>query len=128
MSTSDIPENALFVCFGGMSNVGTLTGLAALQAVRQAKPGQAGIFCLGGLPTEAPLVLSKTRAAHRIITVDGCPLNCARKIVEQAGFAPYRTINLVEQCGIKKGPPQEYGEEEMQVAVKAIVDAITSSE
>jgi len=36
MSNNNIPENALFVCFGGMSNVGTLTGLAGLQAVRQA--------------------------------------------------------------------------------------------
>jgi len=39
-----------------------------------------------------------------------------------------KTINLVEDCGIKKGPPQAYGDEEMQVAVKAIVDAIKSSE
>jgi hypothetical protein len=36
MSNNNIPENALFVCFGGMSNVGTPTGLAGLQAVRQA--------------------------------------------------------------------------------------------
>ena len=38
MSNSNVPENALFVCFGGMSNVGTLTGLAGLQAVRQVEP------------------------------------------------------------------------------------------
>ena len=128
MSNSNVPKNALFVCFGGMSNVGTLTGLAGLQAVRQVEPGQAGIFCLGGLPTQSQLVLDKTRAAQRIITVDGCPLNCARKIVEQAGFVPYKTINLVEDCSIKKGPPQAYGDEEMQVAVKAIVDAVRSRE
>jgi uncharacterized metal-binding protein len=87
-----------------------------------------GIFCLGGLPTQSQLVLDKTRAAQRIVTVDGCPLNCARKIVEQAGFVPYKTINLVEDCSIKKGPPQAYGDEEMQVAVKAIVDAVRSRE
>lgn len=98
-----VPENAIFVCFGGMSNVGVLTGLAALEAVKQLGPEQAGIFCLGGLPTEAPLVLQKTRAARRLITVDGCLLNCARKIVEQAGFTPDKTINLVQDCGIKSG-------------------------
>ena len=123
-----VPENALFVCFGCMSNVGTLTGLAGLEAVKQLEPGKAGIFCLGGLPTQSQSVLDKTRAAQRIITVDGCPLNCARKIVEQAGFAPYKTINLVEDCGIKKGPPQTYGDEEMQVAVRAIVDAINDDQ
>jgi hypothetical protein len=34
----------------------------------------------------------------------------------------------VVDCGIKKGPPQAYGDEELQVAVKDIVDAINSSE
>ncbi len=125
---SNVPENALFVCFGGMSNVGTLTGLASLEAVRQAGPGKAGIFCLGGLPTGAETVLVKTRAVRRIITVDGCPLNCARKIVEAAGFTPARTINLVEDCGIKKGPPTQYGDAELQAAVEAILDAMEDGE
>ena len=121
---NNVPENALFVCFGGMSNVGTLTGLAALEAVKQMGPDKAGIFCLGVLPTEAPLVLKKTHAARRIITVDGCPLNCARKIVEGAGFTPDQVINLVEDCGIKKGPPLAYGDEEMQAALAAIRQAV----
>jgi uncharacterized metal-binding protein len=73
---SNVPKNALFVCFGGLSNVGTLTGLAGLEAVRRAEPGEAGIFCLGGLPTEAKSVMDKTHALERIITVDGCALNC----------------------------------------------------
>jgi len=124
MAETQAPTNALFVCFGGMSNVGTLTGLASLEVVRQAGPGKAAIFCLGGLPTGVPAVLDKTRAAKRIITVDGCPMNCARKIVEQAGFTPDRTINLVEDCGLKKGPSLEYGDEEMQMAIAVIGDAV----
>lgn len=122
--SNQVPENALFVCFGGMSNVGVLTGLAGLQAVQQVEAGKAGIFCLGGLPTQSPSVLEKTRAVKRIITVDGCPLNCARKIVEQAGFTPARRINLVEDCGIKKGPPSDFSEVEVQAVTRAIVEAI----
>lgn len=122
--SGNVPENALFVCFGCLSNVGTLTGLAGLEAVKQAGPDKAGIFCLGGLATEAEMVLDKTRAAKRIITVDGCPLNCARKIVERAGFTPARTINLVQDCGLKKGPPLQYDEGDMQVATEAILSAL----
>lgn len=121
---NNVPKNALFVCFGGMSNVGTLTGLAAMEAIRRTAPGEAGIFCLGGLPTEAQSVTDKTRAAQRIITVDGCPLNCSRKIVEQAGFKPSRAITLVNDCGIKKGPPMEYTEADLGAAVEAILRAI----
>jgi uncharacterized metal-binding protein/DNA-binding transcriptional ArsR family regulator len=124
MRNNNVPENALFVCFGGMSNVGTLTGLAGLEAVRQLEPGKAGIFCLGGLPTQSQSVLDKTHAAQRIITVDGCQLNCARKIVEQAGFTPYKTINLVEDCGIRKGPPFTHTEEDLRAAVQTILDAV----
>jgi uncharacterized metal-binding protein len=120
----NIPENALFVCFGAMSNVGMLTGLAALEAVKQVEPGTAGIFCLGGLPTHAPTVLAKTQAVRRIITIDGCPLNCARKIVEQAGFTPARIINLAADCGIEKRPGASPEPHEMQAAVQLIVHTI----
>ena len=122
--SNKVRENALFVCFGGLSNVGTLTGLAGLEVEKQLGPEKACIFCLGGLPTEGKLVLDQTRAAKHIITVDGCPLNCARKIVEAAGFVPDRIINLVEDCGLKKGPPLEYTDEDLQVAVSAILEAV----
>jgi uncharacterized metal-binding protein len=120
----NVPENALFVCFGAMSNVGMMTGLAALEAVKQVEPGKAGIFCLGGLPTQAPSVLEKTRAVKRIITVDGCPLNCSRKIVEQAGFTPTRTINLVTDCKIAKKNASMFDPGEMQPAIDAIITAV----
>jgi len=119
-----LPDNALFVCFGGMSNVGTLTGLAGLEAVKRAGPGKAAIFCLGGLPTQAPSVIEKTSKVGRIVTVDGCPLNCARKIVEQAGFHPAATITLVDDCGIVKGPPTQYTADDLETAVAAILAAL----
>jgi len=63
MSNNNIPENALFVCFSGMPNMGRLTSLPGLQAPRQFELGQTGIFRLGVLPTEDPIVLNKTCAA-----------------------------------------------------------------
>ncbi|OGO19568.1 MAG: hypothetical protein A2Z14_02365 [Chloroflexi bacterium RBG_16_48_8] len=104
--------------------MGMLTGLAGLQVIRRAPKGGASIFCLGGLATEAPLVLEKTRAAERIITVDGCPLNCALKIVEGAGFAPDVKINLVEDCGIQKGKPFTHTDADLETAVLAIQSAL----
>ena len=101
-----VPQNALFVCFGCLSNVGTLTGLAGAGWLlryrrcwtRPALPG-------GSSPW-------------------GCPLDCACKIVERAGFTPDRTINLVQDCGLKKGPPLEYSDEDLQVAAEAILSAV----
>jgi uncharacterized metal-binding protein len=123
----NVPEIALFVCFGAMSNVGAMTGLAALEAVKRVEPGKAGIFCLGGLPTQAPTVLSKTQAVKRIVTIDGCPLNCSRKIVEQAGFTPTKTINLVSDCGIVKKSLADFNHKDMVPAIAAIVNAINEN-
>jgi uncharacterized metal-binding protein len=107
-----------------MSNVGTLTGLAGMEAVKRAGPGKAAIFCLGGLPTGAPTVLEKTSKVGRIVVVDGCALNCAHKIVEQAGFHPDAVITLVDDCGIKKGPPTQYTPDDLETAVAAILAAL----
>lgn len=124
MTENKTSQTALFVCFGCLSNVGALTGLAGLEVVRRLGLERVNIFCLGGLATEAPPVLEKTRAAERIITVDGCPMNCARKIVERAGFTPDRAINLVKDCGLKKGPPLDYSNEDLQTAESAILAAV----
>ncbi len=101
-----------------------MTGLAAIEASKHVEPRKAGIFCLGGLPTQAPTVLEKTRAVKKIVTVDGCPLNYSRKIVEQAGFTPAVTINLVTDCGIQKKPSSQFDPKEMKPATAAIISAI----
>ncbi|MGC8878258.1 MAG: putative zinc-binding protein [Anaerolineae bacterium] len=125
---SGTPETALFVCFGGMSNVGTLTGLAGLEVMKQLGRQKACIFCLGGLPTKAPTVLKATEGAQHIITVDGCSINCARKLVEAAGFTPDRSLTLVTDCGIPKKSLFDFTEEDVQKVVRAILEALEEIE
>lgn len=73
-------------------------------------------------------MLAKTKATRRIVTVDGCALNCSRKIVEQAGFTPTQTINLVTDCKIQKKSSSDFDPAEMVPAVEAIVHAINSNQ
>ena len=124
MNNTGVPKNALFTCFGCMSNVGALTGVAGLEAVKRAEPGQAGIFCLAGLATDAKTVIEKTEKAQRIVTVDGCPLNCARKLVERSGYTPDETLMLVESAGIPKRSGHHFEPDEFERAVEAILAAI----
>lgn len=101
-----------------------LTGLAGLEAIKRAGLDRPGIFCWGGLATGAETVLAKTRKAGRIITVDGCPLNCALKIVQRAGFAPAKSLTLVQDCGIAKKSGIQYTDDEYQKVVQAIGEAL----
>jgi Iron-sulfur cluster-binding domain/DGC domain/Thioredoxin domain len=49
-----------------------------------------------------PPVMGKTKAAQKVVTVDGCPFECCRKMVEEAGFKATKSIVLVRDIGMKK--------------------------
>jgi len=117
-------ENVIFSCFGGASNTGITSGLACLEAVKELGLKKAAIMCLGGLPTSIAPVLGKTRAAKRIVTVDGCPFECSRKIVEQAGFKPTAAIMLTRDIGMKKkGFSEDIGKE-----IKGVMEYISDDD
>ena len=114
-------ENVIFSCFGGASNTGIVSGLACLEAVKELGLEKAAIMCLGGLPTNVKPVFGKTKAAKKIITVDGCPFECSRKIVEQAGFKPTKSIMLTRDIGMKKkGLSEDIGKE-----IKGVMEYIS---
>jgi len=117
-------ENVIFSCFGGASNTGITSGLACLEAVKELGLEKAAIMCLGGLPTKIKPVLGKTRAAKKVITVDGCPFECSRKIVEQAGFKPTKSIVLTRDIGMKKkGLSEDIGGD-----IKGVMDYISDDD
>jgi len=52
--------------------------------------------------------MESTRSAAAVLAIDGCPLDCARKCLEEAGFAGFMHLRLSE-LGMEKGqsPPDE---------------------
>ena len=104
-------ENVIFSCYGGASNTGITSALACLEAVKELGLKKVAIMCLAGLPTNVKSVLGKTKAAEKIVTVDGCPFECARKIVEQAGFKPTSIVLTRDIDMKKKGFSEDIGKE-----------------
>jgi uncharacterized metal-binding protein len=95
-------ENVIFSCYGGLSNTGITSALACLEAVKELGLEKVAIGCLAGLPLGVKPVIGKTKAAKKVITVDGCPFECSRKTVEQAGFKLTKSIVLTRDIGMKK--------------------------
>ena len=95
-------ENIIYACFGGLSNTGITAALASLEAVKELGLAKASIGCLAGISTKVPSVIGKTKVAKKVITVDGCPMECSRKVVEGAGFNIAKSIVLVRDIGMKK--------------------------
>jgi uncharacterized metal-binding protein len=95
-------ENIIFSCFGGLSNTGITSALACLEVVKELGLEKVAIGCLPSVPLGVKPVLGKSKAAKKIITVDGCPFECARKTIEAAGFKIDKSIVLVRDIGMKK--------------------------
>jgi uncharacterized metal-binding protein len=46
--------------------------------------------------------MDKTRAASRILAIDGCPLDCARLTLEEAGIPGFAHLRVTD-LGMEKG-------------------------
>lgn len=57
---------------------------------------------LAGIGGRVSGILASTRTADRILVIDGCPQECARRCMEQAGFSGFRHLKLCE-LGMQKG-------------------------
>ena len=117
-------ENVIFSCYGGMSNTGITSALACLEAVKELGLEKVVIGCLAGLPLGVKPVVGKTKAAKKVITVDGCPFECAKKTVEQSGLTPTKSIVLVRDIGMKKKALHE----DIGGDVKTLMDYISDDD
>ena len=88
----------IFAC-SGAADVGEVSDLAARKLN---KDGAGSMFCLAGVGGRVGAIMDKTRAASRILAIDGCQLDCARQTLEEAnikGFSHLRVTDL----GMEKG-------------------------
>ena len=88
----------IFACSGG-ADAGELADQAARKLTRD---GAGRMFCLAGIGGRVGGIVKTTEAAGKILAIDGCPLNCAKKTLEEAGFSDFVHLNLAE-IGFQKG-------------------------
>lgn len=88
----------IFACSGG-ADVGALADQAARKLTAD---GVAKMFCLAGIGGRVSGIMKTTEAATKVVAIDGCPLNCARKSLEQAGFTEFTHVQLAD-LGFAKG-------------------------
>ena len=102
----------IFSCSGG-SDVGELSDRVARK---MAKCGPAKIFCLAGVGAHITGMIESTRAANKIITIDGCAVSCSKKTLEHANFN-VMAFNL-QDMGFEKGKTKVNDESIDQVLSK----------
>jgi uncharacterized metal-binding protein len=96
-SCSSAPK-FVFPC-SGASDVGGLSDQAARQI---SKDGTGKMYCLAGIGGRVEGIMANTKAAARVLVIDGCDQECARKTMELAGFKDFQHLKLAAM-GFKKG-------------------------
>ncbi len=92
-STNTAPVNRLIFACSGAADVGHIADLAARKLTQQ---GCGRMYCLAGIGGRVPAILETTRTATAILAIDGCPQDCAKKSLEQAGLKDFHHLQLAD--------------------------------
>ena len=103
----------MFSCSGAADTAEI--GDRAVRALHKA--GEAKMFCLAGIAGKVELIEVNTRGADRILVVDGCDSDCAKKTMEFGGFTGFIHLR-VSDLGMEKGKTPVTDERIALVAAK----------
>jgi len=104
----------LYACSGG-ANVAEMSDLAARRMVEE---GCGTMFCLAGLGAGIDGMIEKAEDADLNFIIDGCEMDCARKIFDRAGVRNYAQMRVTD-LGIEKTKGVRATDEEVERVVDA---------
>ena len=87
----------LYACSGG-ANVAEVADRAARQLMFA---GCGSMFCLAGIGAGIDSMVQTARAADLNMVLEGCPMDCAKKIFDRAGLTNYVQVRVTD-LGIEK--------------------------
>jgi len=87
----------IFPCSGG-SNVGQIANQAGVKLTQD---GMGNFFCLAGIGGHVSGMIESTKAGKMLVAIDGCPVACAKKTLEHAGFNIDEYVQVTD-LGIEK--------------------------
>ena len=88
----------IFAC-SGAADVGAVADQAARRLARE---GDGKMFCLAGIGGRIAGIMKNTETAAKLLAIDGCPLNCVKACLEEAGFTNFEHLRLAD-LGMEKG-------------------------
>jgi uncharacterized metal-binding protein len=110
----DVAPKLIFAC-SGAADVGHISDLAARRLTAE---GVGKMFCLAGIGGRVSGIVATTQAASAVLAIDGCPLDCARNTLEEAGFDRFEHVRLSD-LGMEKGKSPATDERVDQVVGQA---------
>ena len=116
------PSVLFYACSGG-ANVAEVADLAARKL---ASEGCGGMFCLAGLGADIDGMVQTARDADLNVVIDGCPMDCAKKIFDRHGLTNYKQVKVTD-LGIEKVKGIRCTEEQVDITVAKAREALTEA-
>ena len=88
----------IFAC-SGAADVGAISDRAARKLTAD---GAGKMYCLSGIGGRVAGILRTTEEAEKILAIDGCPLDCTKLSLEEAGFTEFEHLKITD-LGLEKG-------------------------
>jgi uncharacterized metal-binding protein len=102
----------IFSC-SGAADVGELADRVSRKLTRD---GSGKLYCLAGLGAELDNFIATTKESSRILAIDGCPVDCAKKVLQKNGFTDVEFLRITD-LGYVKGKT---------AVTESIIDAVTT--
>lgn len=106
-------KTILFYACSGGANVAEVADRAARQLMDE---GLGIMFCLAGLGAGIEGMIQTAKDADLNVVMDGCPVDCAKKIFDKAGVTNYVQIRLTD-LGMEKVKGVRATDEQVAAAV-----------
>jgi uncharacterized metal-binding protein len=109
-------NNAILLTCSGASNVGQLSNQAVVELTQE---GFGKFFCLAGIGAHLTSFVQSAKNNPETIVIDGCPVGCAKRVVEHAEI-PLGKYLVVTKLGIEKNHILEIKKEEVEKVKLAV--------
>ncbi len=106
----------IFAC-SGAADVGAIADGAARKLTAD---GAGKMYCLAGIGGRVSGILKTTQEAKKILAIDGCPLDCTKLSLEEAGFTEFELMKVTD-LGLEKGKSPATNENIASVVHAALI-------
>ena len=111
--------NVMILACSGASNLGQLSNQAAVELARE---GFGKMFCLAGIGAHLSGFVQSAKDVPAMVAIDGCPVACAKKILEHAEI-PMKAYVAISDLGIEKNTDTNLKREELEKVKASVKDA-----
>ncbi|MDY7011363.1 MAG: putative zinc-binding protein [Planctomycetota bacterium] len=114
------PTVLFYACSGG-ANVAEVADKAAREMMLA---DEGAMFCLAGLGAGIEGMIRTARDADLNVVIDGCPMDCAKKIFDICGLSNYVQVRVTD-LGIEKVKGAAATNEQVARLVEKVKEALT---